>query len=316
MYRHGKKAFLSLTLVLSMLLAACVNSSEQQEDNTATPKADITIKDDFGHNVTYSAKSSRILAPYMEDALVTLGITPIAKYSAGGTVQQHLEPWLKELPIIDLTSGISPEAVVELDPDLVLISSHFLPVDKYDTIAKAAPTYLIDGGNTDWRAVLNKLATLLDKTDVAEAKMIDYDKEIATARDQLKNVSGDQTVAIVWPSEKEFYLVGSQFLSGKLIYGELGLIPHPLATTTSDNFVALSLEKVAELDADELFIITPEGQTEKQVRELLQGIPLWAELPAVKNKKVYHVESGHWINSAYLSNLSVVDDVKKALLDQ
>ncbi|MDI4649093.1 hypothetical protein [Cohnella hashimotonis] len=108
--------------------------------------------------------------------------------------------------------------------------------------------------------------------------------------------------------------MGSNFLSGKLVYGELGLKPHELANGTPDNFGSLTFEKLPDLDADELFIIIPEGQTEEQVRKLLEDIPLWKTLPAVKNDRVHYVSSGHWINSAYMANLAVLKDVSEALL--
>lgn len=89
----------------------------------------------------------------------------------------------------------------------------------------------------------------------------------------------------------------------------VGLRPHSLATTVPDNFAQLSLEKLAELDADKLFVITPEGQTDEQVRELLASLPLWNNLSAVKQNRVYQVASGHWINSAYNANLAILKDV-------
>lgn len=86
------------------------------------------------------------------------------------------------------------------------------------------------------------------------------------------------------------------------------------SNATPDTFGSLSLEKLPELDADELFVITLEGQTEEQVSQMLDSLPLWKSLPAVKNNRVHYVSSGHWINSAYMANLAVLQDVAEVLL--
>jgi len=318
----GKKISIGLALGSALLLNACGMSANSNE-GSATPSqgapsaeqsapasasAPRTVKDDFGHEINVPEGELRILAPYQEDALIALGVTPVAKYAAGTTVQDHLEPWLKDLPKLDLMNGLSPEVVLGHDPDLIIVTSHFLPIEQYDTIAKIAPVYLIQGGNSDWRDNLNKVAGLLGNESLAEQKLAEYETELQNAKALLSGAA-DQTVAIVWPSDKEFFLIGSEFLSGKLLYGELGLKPHSLATTVPDNFVQLSLEKLAELDADKLFVITPEGQTDEQVREMLASLPLWNNLPAVKQNRVYQVASGHWINSAYNANLAILKDV-------
>ncbi|MDI4649092.1 ABC transporter substrate-binding protein [Cohnella hashimotonis] len=128
---------------------------------------------------------------------MTLGVTPVAKYSASGTVQEHLEPWLADLPTIDLMNDLSPQAALGFPPDLIMISSHFLPAEDYDTIAKVAPTYLFNGDPTDWRAQLGKVAELLGKQNVAEQKLAEYDDRVAEAKAQLANATEGKTIAIV-----------------------------------------------------------------------------------------------------------------------
>ncbi|WP_171056333.1 ABC transporter substrate-binding protein [Paenibacillus sinopodophylli] len=322
MKKYARKYTLIMMIFTVLLLSACGNSNSTNIAPSASPAASespsatsvaLSVTDDYDHPLEIESPE-RILAPYMEDALVTLGVTPVAKYAAAGTVQEHLEPWLADLPTIELMGGLSPEAALSFEPDLIMISSHFLPIESYETIAKIAPTYLFNGETSDWRAQLRKVAELLGKEDVADQKLTEYEAKISDTKEQLSKSAEGKSIAIVWPAEKELYLVGSDFLSGKLLYGELGLQAHELSKVTPDNFGSISFEKIPELDADELFIITPEGQTKEQVRVLLGSLPLWATLPAVKNNRVHHVSSGHWINSAYMANLAVVEDVTKALL--
>ncbi|PRX71582.1 hypothetical protein B0G52_10876 [Cohnella sp. SGD-V74] len=45
-------------------------------------------------------------------------------------MQDHLEPWLKDLPKLDLMNGLSPEAVLGHDPDLIIVTPHFLPLEQ------------------------------------------------------------------------------------------------------------------------------------------------------------------------------------------
>ncbi|TDQ33755.1 ABC transporter substrate-binding protein [Aureibacillus halotolerans] len=310
----------SLFLLLLFVLTACgttqVSSEPSDETTSATNSSTSdtqTVTDDFGHELTIPVQPEKVFAPYQEDALTTLGVTPIAKYSVNGTVQTHLESALEDVPSFEMASGISPEALLELDPDLVIVSSHFLPTEQYDPLAKIAPVYLLDSSSTDWEQSLRTIAELLGKSDQVEQKMTDYSGTLEDAKTTIAQQEQQRETYIVFPGEKEFFIVGSDFLSGKVLYGELGLTPPNIATETPDNFTSMSLEMIPELGDSNLFVITPEGQTTEQVKTLLDTLPLWSDLPAVQNDRVFHVDTGHWINSGYMANLAVTEDVLAAL---
>src|ERR1700730_14603752 len=85
--------FIAALISILLILGACGKKENGTEEDNQKQK-DITVSDAMG-NVTIPSDTKRILAPYMEDSLVALGITPAAQWSIGTTVLDYLQSDLK-----------------------------------------------------------------------------------------------------------------------------------------------------------------------------------------------------------------------------
>ncbi len=119
-------AFIVL-LSLTLMVSACTSS-------TATPNAapepgqsqqvatERVLKDALGNDVKVPANPQRIIASYLEDHLVALGVKPVAQWSIGeNSVQHYLQGDLAGIAPIPF--NLPPEVVMSFDPDLIIIDN-------------------------------------------------------------------------------------------------------------------------------------------------------------------------------------------------
>lgn len=323
-------ALASALLACTALAAACGTSSQSQATppaqssttapgspagapETVKPAEPRVVKDTLGNEVKIPASPKRILGSYLEDPLLVLGEKPVAQWSVKAGTQMYLEKELAGVPIIPST--LPPETVLGFNPDLMLIFSEGTVANGlYDQYAKIAPTYVLGTEVTnDWRKTLRTIADLLNKKDVAEKALKDYDAKVKSLQEKIKPVIGDKKAAILWITNKTFYVVNGQVASGAVLYGDLGLkAPNILAVLpdANANWVSISLEKLAELDADYIFLVNSDKGQPGNLEE-----PLWKNIPAVKNNRVYEFDrSSSWLYNGLIASSKVLDDVERSLL--
>lgn len=128
----------------------------------------------------------------------------------------------------------------------------------------------------------------------------------------MQRTLGDKKVAVLWLTKKTFYVVNGNVSSGAVLYGDLGLNKPSLLNSLPDskaNWVPVSLEKLAELDADYLFLVNYDKGQAGNLEE-----DLWKNIPAVKNGHVYEIAStSSWLYNGVIAAEKIVDDVMKAL---
>jgi iron complex transport system substrate-binding protein len=317
---------LSAILAISLTASACGGNKESKNQvagsaaetsapgssTAAKPVAEKKVKDAMGNEVTIPANPKRIIASYLEDPLLVLGEKPAAQWMVANGTQLYLEKELSGVPTIPST--LPPETVLSFSPDLLLIGNESqVAKGLYEQYSKIAPTYVLgDEIVGDWRKTLLKMAELLNKTDVAEKALKEYEDKAKTTRDKVKQTIGDKSAAILWLSKKTFYVVNGKVASGAVLYGDLGLKSPNILAVLPDakaNWVSISLEKLAELDADYIFLVNSDKGQAGNLEE-----PLWRNIPAVKAGHVYEFDrSGSWLYNGLIAGSKVMDDVVKSL---
>ena len=307
-----KTVLIGTTLLLgSFLLAACGNTNK--EANNADKTHEVT--DTLGNKVTVPAKPKRIIASYLEDYLVALGEKPVAQWTVGqGSIQDYLAKELKDVPTISY--DLPYEAVLKFEPDLLLISSSALVEGgKYKEYSKIAPTYVVKNGeNVTWRDQLEDIATVLDKKEQAKKVLEDYDTLTKGVQEDLGKKDAGKSAAVLWVTNNQVFMVSDNRSSGTVLYQDLGLQVPKLVEEISKNATAdwnqVSLEKLAELDADHIFLLNSDESA-----PLFQEA-IWKNLPAVKNNQVHtYDKKSSWLYNGPIANTQIVEDVKKALLN-
>lgn len=307
-------------LVLILLLSACGQATSTGANDTGDQaqeqiqEQDRVVVDGMGHEVTVPANPERVLASYLEDHLVALGVTPVAQWSAHTTSKQdYLKDALANVPLID--SKLPPEQVASFQPDLIIVESA-ASVEKglYEQYSAIAPTYVLSEEETaDWRKAFLKVGELMNKKTEAEQRLEEYDRKLQEAKEQIHAVIGDESAVVLWLTEKNVYMVDPGRSSGTVLYQDLGITKPNLAQeleSTGANWMPVSLEKLAELDANHIFLVNSEGAG---TAEALKR-SIWLSLPAVKEGHVYTMpKERSWLYSGIIANEGIVEDVLQSL---
>lgn len=261
-------------------------------------------------------KPVNIVAPYLEDSLITLGIQPAAKWAYGDLIQQYLEPYLADVPKLDFAGGLNKEALLSFNPDLIVFyTSRMVDEDAYRQYNQISPTYVFEDGTVDWKKTLRLLGEMTGLSDKAEQAIGEYEAKLQTAKEKIKKEAEGKTFAVIRAKPKEIQLMDGTYYSGPILYNDLGLTPHRLVKELSwDHAAALSLEILPQLDADYIFVLVQDDSSRKVLEEF-QGSALWKVLPAVKNKKVIEMPANYWMATGAIANTLKIDDVVKALAE-
>lgn len=335
--KKSGSAKLALTgmVAMTLVLSACGNNNGNAVNNageaatapaattapaptaeaTTAPAAEKTVTDAMGHKVTVPANPQRVLGSYLEDYLVTLGVTPVAQWSVTNGVQDYLADALKDVPTISYDLPL--EAVTSIAPDFHIVQSEgSVQNGLYDQLNKIAPTYVLgDEVSKDWRKSLLTIGDLLNKTSEAEAAIEAYDQKAAEAKAKISAAIGDESVAILWLTQKNLYIVDETRSSGAVLYGDLGLqLPNLVTEIPADSRATwnpVSLEKLAELTADHIFLV---NSVQNEGSDILNG-PIWKGIPAVKagNVTEFSPESS-WLYTGAYANSKIIDDVLSTLV--
>lgn len=108
------------------------------------------------------------------------------------------------------------------------------------------------------------------------------------------------------------YVVNQNLSSGDVLYKDLGFkipqVVQEISKTAKANWSNLSLEKLAELDADYIFIVNSKNVSKEDIVK----DPVWAGIPAVKEGHVYDFgKDSSWLYTGTIANSQMIDDVLK-----
>ncbi|AZN43071.1 ABC transporter substrate-binding protein [Paenibacillus albus] len=291
------------------------NSAANEAANSAANSADQasprTVDDDAGHKVSIPANPQRVLAPYLEDALLSLGVTPVAQWSAGELLLKYLQPQLKDVPKLDFIN-LPPEQIASFTPDLFILPFAVRAENgAYDQFAKVSPTYVFQDATKDWRKTLLTLGDLLNKTDQANEALKNYDAKMADIKQSLQDKLARKSAAIMLISDKSFSLMQDQTYSGNVLYGTLGF--QAPAEAKGNDWKELSLEVLPDLKADYIFLMQVDGADPLQNKDFasIYSTSVWKNLQAVKDGHVFAVDRDYWINTGLIANEKVAESVQK-----
>lgn len=291
------------------------NAGGEEAQTEAEAPRERTLVDALGHEVVIPANPQRIIASYLEDHLLSLGVVPVAQWSVTNGVQDYLQPHgLEGVPTISY--NLPPEEVASFNPDLIIIGSEALVQnDLYAQYSKIAPTFVLgDAVANDWRAALTKIGEVLGKEDEAKAALEAYDRKVQETKEKLAGKLEGKSAAILWLTAKQFYMVDTKTASGAVVFGDLGVNPPNVFTEIPEenraNWNPISLEKLSELTADYIFLVNYE---EGQADSLIES-DLWKTIPAVRAGNVFTMERERsWLYNGAIAGRLVLEDIGKAL---
>ncbi|MFC7686171.1 ABC transporter substrate-binding protein [Ureibacillus sp. GCM10028918] len=311
--------------VLALALVACGDQAEDtpKSENSSTSEVSTgeeasgtrTLTDALGNKVEIPANPQRVLASYLEDPLLALGVTPIAQWSVkeGTSIQRYLQDYLKDVDVIN--HDLPFEEVQSFEPDLIIMDSpSMVEGGKYGQYSAIAPTYVIGAElNNDWREELKEVGKIFAMEDKAEEVIANYETKAGEAKAQLEEKVGKKSAAAIWLVGGSFFVVNQELSSGDVLYNDLGFevpaVVEEISASAENNWNAVSLEKLVELDADYLFLVNSDGSESATLSDAL-----WQSIPAVKAGNLYEFgPDKSWLYTGAIANEQIIDDILESV---
>lgn len=312
-----RSTWLTLLAACSLtLLGACgTNNDSTDSSGSATTSSEIatTFTDAMGNKVTVPENPQRVIGSYLEDYLVALGVTPVAQWTVGNDSDQaYLQDKLAEVPRINY--DLPFEDVLSFEPDLLLMDSNsMVEGDKYDQYSKIAPTYVVTNGeDVTWRERLTDIAKVLHKEEQAAQVEADYDELVAATKETYADQIQGKSIAVLWVVNNSVFMVSETKSSGQLLYHELGFEVPALVSEISESatadWSAVSLEKLAELDADYLILVNSDKGADFFSEQV------WQNLDAVKNNHLWEFgPESSWLYNGPIAYTKMIEDIQSKL---
>ncbi|MDT2964213.1 ferrichrome ABC transporter substrate-binding protein [Enterococcus casseliflavus] len=300
---------------LTLLGACSTNNDSTDSSGSATTSSEIatTFTDAMGNEVTVPENPQRVIGSYLEDYLVALGVTPVAQWTVGNDSDQaYLQDKLAEVPRINY--DLPFEDVLSFEPDLLLMDSNsMVEGDKYDQYSKIAPTYVVTNGeDVTWRERLTDIAKVLHKEEQAAQVEADYDDLVAATKETYADQIQGKSIAVLWVVNNSVFMVSETKSSGQLLYHELGFEVPALVSEISESatadWSAVSLEKLAELDADYLILVNSDKGADFFSEQV------WQNLDAVKNNHLWEFgPESSWLYNGPIAYTKMIEDIQSKL---
>lgn len=256
-----------------------------------------------------------VLSAAYIDHLLTIGEVPAGvnvETRYGGDYLPYLADRLQGVQTVGSADSPDLEAIVAIDPDVILIESRTAE-NMYEQLNKIAPTIVL--GNewlhyeedaTFWTKDLMTIASMYGKEDLAQAKIDELQTKVTAASEIIQGLD-NKKLAYVRVREKLLQLYGKNgHPTNTLLYYDLGF--EPTALTPEEHRIDMSLEEIPGLDADFIVLeVDPNG------RDFLEGMnesSLWRGVPAVQENRVFETDS-FWLFKGWgvIGRGAIVDDV-------
>lgn len=309
---------LCLILLLSIILVKGCYSNHPQLTSLNQTKLSISecriIKHELGEScIPLQPQRIIVLDETSMEALLALDLKPIAAIqpNIAGSIIPKLGKKAEGIVSLGKNSQPNIEKMVQLKPDLIL--SFSLSAEEYKLFSQIAPTVTVgDYIPNGWKDALSRIAETTGKSKQAQKLLDEYQQRVEKLRTFINHKLKGKTVSI-----SRFY-AGNQFTEFRTKYSfpgslltEVGIvlpeIQNQLTTNENQPLVSVSLERLDLINADILFIVLDPGAEE--TFQKYQNSPLWQNLKAVKNQRVYKVDSSYWIFGNILAANAILDDL-------
>lgn len=253
------------------------------------------------------------------ESVLALGEKPVGTV-LNGTLAAQPEFLRRELKDVELLGSFAEpnlEKILLLQPDLILDLD---VANIHSQLSQIAPVVAseYDSANS-WQPSLRLYGEALGKTETIEQLIANYYQRLADLKSNLAQKGKPITVSIIriYPDSISFYQPDS--FSGSILQ-DAGISRPPLQSKEGVQEL-ISQELISEADADVIFYWAYRDDYQSQSDRLEKSLnrltsdPLWLQLKAVQQGKVYQVPD-YWIGYGVLAANAVIDDLEKYLLEK
>ena len=239
--------------------------------------------------------------------LLALGVTPIGVMDfANRDGSNYLGDTTEEIASVGAPDGPNFEAMLALEPDLILGTPDLIDEETLETLQQIAPTAISSAPNRDWRSNFLYVGEAIGKLGEAEALAERSDTRLAEFRTAYADqASADETIAIIRSRADRFDIYFRDAFIVELTT-EAGL-QMPTDFDQLEERGGLSLESIDLLTNDKLFVMIRNEREIGALRDLSTS-PLWQTVPAVQNDEVHLVNWSVWVAGSNIVGANLVID--------
>jgi iron complex transport system substrate-binding protein len=295
-----RRTFITGALASAFLLAC---GDEDEGPQAAPTPAMRTITDRYG-SVEVPVTPSRVVALERVTLFhcLALGIQPLATALTAGRTLEGVHPdWLKTRPSKDIKVfddvNLDVEGIAGLSPDLMVSYQEPKTIESLRQIAPVAiPNY---NGSPDWRNLVAGIGSILNKDSEVAAFQKSYEEGVARfRRESLPRLAG-KTASVVRLTADAVRIEVLNSFPGQVLADAGVERPANQQTQTANGFMAVSLERLNEADADYLFIVVVDDASDSANLDRVRALPIWRTLKAVQNDQVHVVKNPTWFGGLH-----------------
>jgi iron complex transport system substrate-binding protein len=283
-------------LALAPVVAACGSEPDEAGETTPSPQPSAsaasgatteaafpaTITHTFGETTVERAPTRVVCVGYTEqDALLALGIAPVAVTKWFGDAEAFIFPWARDLlgdaplpEVLENTNGVEVEKIAALQPDLIIGQYAGLTRKEYDLLSKIAPTVAQSGDYDDYGAPWDVMALTIGQAvgqpETMQAIIDDVKATTAEHAAQHPEFQG-QSALCVTPYDGLF-VYGPEDPRTRMLE-DLGFTFAEGFTTADGEFgSSLSAERTADLD-DVAVTVWIDLESDQAVKKVYEQTP-------------------------------------------
>ncbi|MDM5277858.1 ABC transporter substrate-binding protein [Paenibacillus silvae] len=216
---------------------------------------------------------------------------PLVGAASGAMNNKYIKEQLAAQGTTDLgQQPPTPEQLLALKPDLIIV---YTGVEGVDKLSQIAPVVQIEYGKRNYKDLMLELGKLTNREDAAKAWISKWEAQINELKPKVEAAVGNRTVSILNPYDKGLYVFGHNYgRGGEIIYGEFGLkAPAKAQAEAIDSgtgWASISIEVLPDYAGDIIFTSPWSGDTSDSNKVYENA--LWKNLPAVKANHVFQLD--------------------------
>nr|WP_232959280.1 ABC transporter substrate-binding protein [Corynebacterium marambiense] len=183
-------------------------------------------------------------------------------------------------------------AIADLKPDLI-VGARETSGAHYERLSEIAPTVMSEGAPATWKSGYLVLGKALGVDSDASAMLARYEEEAQRIGEEINTSASNPTISVLrfQNGPTRIYAAGS--FPG-MVLADAGLA-RPKSQRGGQNFIKVTVEQIADVDADRIFITTSPLGGERSM-ESFRATENWPEL----ERRAVTADDTAWITSESL----------------
>ncbi|WP_017598377.1 iron-siderophore ABC transporter substrate-binding protein [Nocardiopsis lucentensis] len=248
------------------------------------------------------------------ETAIALGVTPVGieSYEWGSDETGYL-PWIHEavteagdeLPTqFTGADDIDFEAVIELEPDVILAPWSGITQEQYDILTDIAPTvaYAEEAWNAEWDEQIEVIGQALGRPEQAQGLIEDIEGRFAAVAEEHPEfeelvfsyvyTDGPGTLGVLMPTEQRVAMVSNMGLT-------VDPVVETLPETEGTDSALIGLENADQLrDSDLIFTFYTDAETRAEI----EAQDLYAAIPAIERGSVVASDDTSFVTASSIIN--------------